>query len=286
MLPLYEAKMLHHYDHRWATYERDGSARDVTLAEKQDPSFVAIPRYWVALKEVDAKLGGRWDRPWFLGYRWVSNATNERTLIASVLGRCGAGNSLPLVSADRSWQLGATFSSLCLDYATRQKLGGQNMTFTTTQQLPVLPPATYDTPPAWDRTRSLSDWMAERVLELVYTAWEIRAVALELGERGAPFRWDGERRTLLRGEMDAAYFHLYGLSRAEVDYVLDTFPILRRKDEVEFREFRTKRVVLEVYDALAEAAETGTPYKTVLDPPPASGPRHVEQSSGPPAERS
>lgn len=43
-LPLYEAKMP--LDHRWATY--DGPAvRDVTPAEKQDPSFVVQPRYWV-----------------------------------------------------------------------------------------------------------------------------------------------------------------------------------------------------------------------------------------------
>ncbi len=44
MLPLYEAKMIHHYDHRWATYERDGSTRNVTLEEKQDPEFVVMPR--------------------------------------------------------------------------------------------------------------------------------------------------------------------------------------------------------------------------------------------------
>ena len=285
MLPLYEGKMLHHYDHRWATYEYDGSSRDVTLAEKENPNFVAIPRYWVAQKEVDAKLGGRWDQPWFLGYRWVSNATNERTLIASVVARCGAGNSLPIVSADRSWLLGTTFSSLCVDYATRQKLGGQNMTFTTTQQLPVLPPATYDHPASWDPTRLLGDWIADRVLELVYTAWDVQAFALELGEHRAPFRWDDERRALLRDEMDAAYFHLYGLSRPDVDYVLDTFPILRRKDEAAFSEFRTKRVVLEIYDAMAEATAAGTRYETVLDPPPASGSRHAVPTGDPPEER-
>ena len=47
MRRLYEAKMIHQFDHRWATYERDGTVRDVTLAEKQDPSFVSLPRYWV-----------------------------------------------------------------------------------------------------------------------------------------------------------------------------------------------------------------------------------------------
>ncbi|MFF4242699.1 Eco57I restriction-modification methylase domain-containing protein, partial [Actinomadura geliboluensis] len=51
-LPLYEAKMLHHYDHRWATYEGDGSIRNVTLAEKADPNFVVMPRYWVPEHDV------------------------------------------------------------------------------------------------------------------------------------------------------------------------------------------------------------------------------------------
>ncbi|MEW8056774.1 MAG: N-6 DNA methylase [Candidatus Thiodiazotropha sp.] len=47
-LPLYEAKMVHHYDHRWATYETDGeTSRDCTIAEKQGPTYHNRPRYWV-----------------------------------------------------------------------------------------------------------------------------------------------------------------------------------------------------------------------------------------------
>ncbi|WP_052480964.1 Eco57I restriction-modification methylase domain-containing protein [Gilvimarinus agarilyticus] len=52
-LPLYEAKMVHHYDHRWATYETDGeTSRDCTLAEKQNPHYQSRPRYWVPENEV------------------------------------------------------------------------------------------------------------------------------------------------------------------------------------------------------------------------------------------
>ena len=47
-LPLYEAKMVHHYDHRWATYETDGeTSRDCTLDEKRDSDYSNMPRYWV-----------------------------------------------------------------------------------------------------------------------------------------------------------------------------------------------------------------------------------------------
>ncbi len=45
--------------------------------------------------------------------------------------------------------------------------------------------------------------------------------------------------------------------------------MVKRKDEQQHGEYRTKRVILEFYDALAEAARTGHPYQTRLDPPPA-----------------
>jgi len=76
-------------------------------------------------------------------------------------------------------------------------------------------------------------------------------------------------RFLLRCELDAAFFHLYGLSRDDTDYVMDTFPIVRKNDEKAHGDYRTKRAILEIYDAMAEAARTGKPYPTRLDPPPA-----------------
>jgi hypothetical protein len=100
--------------------------------------------------------------------------------------------------------------------------------------------------------------------------------ARDLGDSGPPFRWDEYRRTLTRAELDAAYFQLYGLERDEVEHVMDSFDALRRREEKpqNFGEFRTKRLILERYDAMTEAARTGVPYRTVLDPPPGHGPRH------------
>ena len=55
-VPLYEAKLIHHYDHRWATFDSgsvgDDAARDVTIIEKRDPFFEPSPRYWVSEDEV------------------------------------------------------------------------------------------------------------------------------------------------------------------------------------------------------------------------------------------
>jgi len=55
--------------------------------------------------------------------------------------------------------------------------------------------------------------------------------------------------------------------RHAVDYILDTFPIVRRKDEQKYGEYRTKRVILEIYDEMQQAIATGKPYQTRLNPP-------------------
>ena len=110
---------------------------------------------------------------------------------------------------------------------------------------------------------TLRDWLASRVLELTYTAWDLEPFARDLGYDGPPFRWDPERRFLLRCELDAAFFHLYGIERDDVDYIMETFPIVKRKDEAAHGEYRTKRVILEIYDQMARAAETGQPYQTL-----------------------
>lgn len=65
-----------------------------------------------------------------------------------------------------------------------------------------------------------------------------------------PITRDDERRAPLQAELDALYAHLYGLTREELDYMLDTFPIVRRKDEEQYGEYRTKRMVLEQYEEL------------------------------------
>jgi hypothetical protein len=148
---------------------------------------------------------------------------------------------------------------------------------------------------SWSDQQLLCDWLLPRVLELIYTAWDLKYFAHDCGYSGPPFRWDDERRFLLRCELDAAFFHLYlpaeengdwrpaenetaedlarlrasfPTPRDAVAYIMDTFPIVKRKDEAKWNgDYRTKRVILEIYDAMAEAARTGIPYQTRLSPP-------------------
>ncbi len=253
-LPLYEAKMLHHFDHRWATYE-NGDTRDVSDAEKNDPQFVVQPRYWVAAHEVKAKMSDKWDKKWLLGFRDICRSTDERTVIASVLPRVGCGNKIPLMIIDedvaKAACLIANLTAFPYDYTSRQKIGSTTLNYFIFKQLPVLPPSTYDQTPSWTGDALLRDWIARRVLELTYTAYDLRDWAHDLGYDGEPFGWDTARRFALRCELDAAFFHLYGLTRDETAYVLDTFPIVRRKDERDYGTYRTKDEILRLFDEMA-----------------------------------
>jgi hypothetical protein len=150
------------------------------------------------------------------------------------------------------------------------------------KQLPLLSPQAYSRPAPWETDLALTDWIGTRSVELTYTGWQLEHYARDYGYDGSPFRWDDARRFLLRCELDAAYFHLYGINRDDADYIMDTFPIVRRKDKEKWGEYRTKRVILEIYDQMAEAVQTGTPYQTVLDPPPGD-PRVAHPTGSEPA---
>jgi hypothetical protein len=138
------------------------------------------------------------------------------------------------------------------------------------RQFPVLTPSTYSDDTPWQHGLSLDGFVLPRVLELTYTAWDLEPFARDVGYDGPPFRWYRERRALLRCELDAAFFHLYGLSRSDTDYVMESFPIVRKNDEKACGTYRTKDTILQIYDAMAEAALTGRPFQTTVDPPPAA----------------
>ena len=287
MVPLIEGKLIHHFDHRWATFDDGGptavpSARDTTPSEKRNPDFSAQPRYWVPESEVQKRLGPG-TRQWLLGWRDITNSTNERTLVAAAFPRSGVGNNLPIIASGGTPPLAVTFSSLVLDFCARLKIGGSHLNFFIVNQLPVPSPRLLEHPTPWNVGERIDAWLDTRALELTYTAWDMTPFAEELGDMDAsgranpPFVWDDERRFGLRAELDAAFFHLYGIAREDVDYIMDTFPIVRRKDEAAHGEYRTKRVILEMYDAMQTAIDTGVPYTSPIDPPPGHGPRHPQR---------
>jgi hypothetical protein len=282
MLPLFEGKMIHHFDHRFGDYRLaeltiGKGVRQLptpSLRDYDDPWYAVLPRYWVAERDVMKRLAIHAQRGWLIGWRDVTSGIDERTMICSALPIVAVGHKLPLCfSPKRADLLLANLSSFILDYIARQKIGGTSMAYFIVKQLPVLPPYVYDEVVPWLGDTAAA-WIRQRVLELSYITQDMELFAQDLADDGPPFRWDEERRFVMRAELDAAFFHLYGIERDDVDYIMETFPIVKRKDEQRYGTFRTKELILEVYDAMTEAVGTSNPYKTILDPSPGQGPRH------------
>jgi len=263
-IPLYEAKMIHQFDHRWATHDGTES-RDVTVVEKSDPSFEANPRYWIPEQEVANRFACvGWDHNWLIGWRDITNATNERTVIAAVLPRLGVGNNMPLMFFEPQTEppklaaLIGSFSSITCDFFARHKIGGTHLNYFIFQQLAVLPPSSYI---AADLA-----FIVPRVLELTYTSHGMAPFARDLGYDGPPFAWDEGRRAHLRADLDAWYARAYGLTRDELRYILDpadvkgsdypseTFRVLKKNDIARYGEYRTARLVLAAWDAQEAAS--------------------------------
>lgn len=255
-LPLYEGKMVQMYDHRAAgivvnpaNVHRPAQEAPATLAQHQDPDYSPSAQFWVDHAQVVKCLSDK-SAQWLLGFKSVTAPTNTRSFICSVLPLCGAGNSMPIIRMDTIKHpacLVANLSSFVMDFAARQKIGGQNLNFFIVQQLPVLPPERYQTD--WHGV-GLAAFITARVLELTYTAHDLQPFAADLGHTGPPFAWNDERRLHLRCQLDALYFHLYGLTRDEAGEILNTFPIVKRQDEAKYGgKFRTRELILGYYNA-------------------------------------
>jgi hypothetical protein len=276
MLPLYQALMTGLFDHRIADIVRSETALQrpnqpdyVDDMEKDDPARLAQPTYWVPEHEVLERLGGHRDLGWLFGWRKITSPTNERTFIASPAPLVGVGDSILLAMASVLPEvLLAATSALAFDYLARQMLGGLNFQYYIAKQLPAPAPADFRLPCRWDVNATYADWIRLRVVELFFTALDMKPFARSLGDAGEPFRWDVDRRAQLRAELDACFFHRYGFDRVDTEYVLGTFPIANRKDPG-----LTARV-LGAYDALAASAASGEAYVSPLIPPPGLGPRH------------
>ena len=197
--------------------------------------------------------------------------------MASFAGTPAAGGNYDLLfsrtSAAGYLFLAAAMNSFSFDFCVRQKLTGMHLQFSVMNQLPV-PAVNSEVRAPWDAQSTVWTWVGCRVKELVLTGYDTADLQQELEGAARPFTWNTFRRTRLRAELDAAMFVLYGLNRSEVNHILDTFVILKRKDEAEFGDYRTKLLILEAFDAMQESARTGTSFESALNPPPGQGPRH------------
>lgn len=280
-LPLYEGKMVSFFDHRAADIvkskkakKRQNQPKYISIDHKLDPTRLAQPVIWIPKHEVKRRISSA---DYCVGFSDVTSVTNERTLIATIIPSVAVGHNMPLIHTSKPRaELVAILTSYICDYVARQKVGGNHMTFFIFKQLAVLPP---------ESVCHASSFIHPRVLELTYTAWDLTGFAEDFGYHGPPFRWDDERRALMRAELDALMFHLYGIDRDDVDYIMGTFPLVEGNDRERYDgAYRTKDLILDRYDALVPfippaASPTTTPqltpdslngYQTFLNPPPAA----------------
>lgn len=281
-VPIYEGKMIWFYNHHFATWptggDRPNSIPNVELKDLSNPSSSILSWYWSPLEDVQSKLEKvdangntiwKWNHSWLLGYRKISNATNERTFVSSIIPLPnGAGDSIIYVmieSTIHSALVQGMFSSLTFDYISKQKMGGSNMSNFITKQLPVLSPDQISE----DNRRII----IYRVARLCYFNHDLDGWAeelwnelseeqkIELPELGAkePFIYDPDKRAVLQAELDAIFAHLYGLSTEDLKYILDpedvcgagcineTFRVLKDNEIREYGEYRTKRLVMDAW---------------------------------------
>lgn len=246
MLPLYEAKMIHLYDTRWATYEPDGSTRLMTEAEKAD-RVASMPRYWVAERDAERAWGSRKPSGAYFAWRGIARSSDLRTAIGTVMPSVvPAGGNFDMVLGVRRQQLGGfagAFSSFAFDFVARQKLTNMHLQFTVAKQLPIPTPSQLGSA-SIPFDRPVLSWIDLHVDRL--SGWVPEEVT----------------RSRLRSELDALMFHLYGLDRDELSHVMDTFLIVKRKDEAAFGSYRTKALILDAYDAMSRARASGTVYRS------------------------
>ena len=282
-VPVYEGKMIWLYNHHYGTWPTSGprpnAIPNVEIDELSNENSLILPWYWTPVEDVMSKLEKldnegnviwKWNHPWLLGYRKISNATNERTFVSSIIPLPnGAGDSIIYVMIDNvlhSALVQGIFSSLTFDYISKQKMGGSNMSNFITKQLPVL------------SLEQIPDEMimpiVSRVARLCYFNHDLDGWAEELWNELSPkqqteipelgrkecFIYDPEKRAVLQAELDAIFAHLYGLDTEDLRYILDpedicgkgcineTFRVLKDNELRQYGEYRTKRLVLEAWN--------------------------------------
>jgi hypothetical protein len=250
-----------------------------------------------AIARMSSELLHQFSPRWLLGWRDIARATDERTWIASALPRTAIGHTFPLMfvrsePAQRGLALLGNCNAHVTDYVARQKAGGTHLTYHIVRQL---------TAPSPNRFLNSDGWWHSRLVELIFTATDLSAIGDEWNCR-EPFTWDDERRFQIRCELDAAFFHLYlpasddgTWQRARVSdghvvdeteeqlaaltahfptprhavlHIMDSFPLVKKKDEEAHGSFRTKDRILEIYDEMLDARRRGIEWQSPLQPPP------------------
>jgi hypothetical protein len=260
-LPLMVGRSLYHFDHRAASVKENPknlhnpfNSEATTLKQHQDPNYTPSPQFWVDRKHIEWPS----DIPCAIGFRDITNPTNARTVISALVPVCAYANTLPLLlpdpktSPDEYMECAvmfvATLATFVCDYIARQKMQGTHLNSYILEQLPVIPPQKFNRKFG---AETAAEIIREDVLHLTYVSHDMAGFAESQGYSGSPFAWDEEDRLRRRARLDALFFHLYGIAPEDIKYILSTFPIVIREETQKYGSFRSEKLILGYYNALA-----------------------------------
>ncbi|MGJ6980682.1 Eco57I restriction-modification methylase domain-containing protein [Aestuariimicrobium soli] len=259
--PVLEAKLFTSFDVRSRSFReipssvrfnRRASPNMSALDARRDPGD-GIPRYWINETVTASEWTPR--RGWCLvGKEITDSKTSSRASVFTVAPRMGIAYTCQMVFSETMTDrdLLATLSllnSLAFDYFARQKISGTHLTASILRQLPLPSEAVLTLAPNGLDGATWSEWLASCAWGLSNTSTELdNAVGGSLG-RVQPVI-DPERRWEISREIDAAAMVLYGFGRDEVEWVLDSFDLLRAQEVRACGQFRTKNRVMELFDAI------------------------------------
>jgi hypothetical protein len=256
-LPLYEGRMVSHYDHRAKGY-RSGRGRAAKWEElpfdRRDKSIQA--QWFIPRSRIPSKARTR-TRRFRVGFCDVASPTNERALTAALLPQaCISGDKVPTIMfrlefawAQILWL--ACANTMAVDYIVRKKVS-LKMSYTIMDSLP-LPRLQVDHPAVAA--------LAERALCLTCTGPEMTPFWNQMAGHGwvepvdptgpVPGELDEDERLRLTAEIEVIVARdLYGLTPDEMSHVLSTFPIVERRQIEKYGEYRTKRLILEGFETI------------------------------------
>lgn len=252
VIALHEAKAIHQYNPRFATYTGTGYV-EAGVADLKDPSFKPTPHYWVGQQFFEQLMSKYEHQDWLLGYRGIARATDARTIIACAFPVQPATRKLPVlgVGEPNKQRLLANMNSFVLDYVARQKVPATDVSFFIVKQLPFLPPESYESESPWSPHQTTGEWFDERILKLNFNDTSMEKFAVSCGGDGLkPIAWDEVERHRIQCEIDAAMFIMYGLNRDDIEYILNTFTIIKRRELANHGAFHTLDEILRSFDSL------------------------------------
>lgn len=269
LLPLLEGKMIHIYNHRYASIKSEitnvsgqGVGIESSIEQLEDTEFTTTPRYWVKTEDIDWKH----KTDWIVGFCGIGNVNNWRTFRSAILPKVGFGNSLPVYCTEGDTKKNyiknaplmlANMNSFIFDYILRQKMQSRNINAYMVEQLPFIAPEKYS---AKIGDISIETYIKDLVLKLSFTSWDLQSFAIDMEHEGNPFTWNDEERLHLQSKLDALFMNLYDISEEDAEYILSTFEGVKKENIETYGYFVTSDLIKNYMRAL-KAGDTQTQFK-------------------------